>query len=34
MHEVSPSKKEENVAKKPSTQGKENLKRENQGRRQ
>jgi hypothetical protein len=33
-HEVSPSKKEDNVAKKPSTQGKENFKRTKQGRHQ
>jgi hypothetical protein len=33
-HEVSPSKKEDNVAKQPSTQGKENLKRTKQGRNQ
>jgi hypothetical protein len=33
-HEVSPSKKEDNVEKKPSTQGKENFKRTNQGRHQ
>jgi hypothetical protein len=31
-HEVSPSKKEDNVAKQPSTQGKENFKRTNKGR--
>jgi hypothetical protein len=30
-HEVNPSKKEDNVAKQPSTQGKENFKRTNQG---
>jgi hypothetical protein len=33
-HEVSPSNKEDNVAKKPSTQGKENFKRIKQGRHQ
>jgi hypothetical protein len=33
-HEVSPSKKEDNVAKQPSTQGKENFKRTKQGRHQ
>jgi hypothetical protein len=33
-HEVSPSKKEDNVAKQPSTQGKENFKRSKQGRHQ
>ena len=33
-HEVSPSKKEDNVAKQPSTQGKENFKRTKQGRNQ
>jgi hypothetical protein len=33
-HEVSPSKKEDNIAKKPSTQGKENFKSKNQGRHQ
>jgi hypothetical protein len=33
-HEVSPSKKEDNVEKKPSTQGKENFKRTKQGRHQ
>jgi hypothetical protein len=33
-HEVSPSKKEDNVAKQPSTQGKENFKRTRQGRHQ
>jgi hypothetical protein len=33
-HEINPSKKEDNVAKKPSTQGKENFKRTKQGRHQ
>jgi hypothetical protein len=33
-HEVSPSKKEDNVAKQPSTQGKENFKRTRQGKHQ
>jgi hypothetical protein len=33
-HEVSPSKKEDKDAKKPSTQGKENFKSTNQGRHQ
>jgi hypothetical protein len=33
-HEVSPSKKEDSIAKKPSTQGKENLKNTKQGRHQ
>jgi hypothetical protein len=33
-HEVSPSKKEDNVAKQPSTQGKENFKRTKKGRHQ
>jgi hypothetical protein len=33
-HEVSPSKKEDNVAKQPSTQGKQNFKRTKQGRHQ
>ena len=33
-HEVSPSKKEDNVAKQPSTLGKENFKRTKQGRNQ
>jgi hypothetical protein len=33
-HEVSPSKKEDNVAKQPSTKGKENFKRTKQGRHQ
>jgi DNA-directed RNA polymerase subunit M/transcription elongation factor TFIIS len=33
-HEVSPSKKEDNVAKQPSTQGKKNSKRTKQGRHQ
>jgi hypothetical protein len=33
-HEVNPSKKEDNVAKQPSTQGKENFKRTKQGRHQ
>jgi hypothetical protein len=33
-HEVNPSKKEDNVAKQPSTQGKENFKRKKQGRHQ
>jgi hypothetical protein len=33
-HEVSPSKKEDNVAKQPYTQGKENFKRTKQGRHQ
>ena len=33
-HEVSPSKKEDNVEKQPSTQGKENFKRTKKGRHQ